>query len=624
MNESLLSQALGSALKPRDFYKEAVSRIERKLVTEGYNLGNGEDDEQSTLEVEEHLKGYNEEIDKLSEHSKELDDIVENFDNINDLELANRINAIEPNFSDNKVTLLTESFTPDFRRRAKLVCEDMDKRVKISLIALIVAATLKLITWIIDFFKKANKNKKKPKSASERARERKAETERRAKSKKEFINDTSYDFYSETIRDIMGEVMDYCSTGNARSLGENVDGIANLFMQEMLDYIDSLKIPSNEKRRITENSLRVLSLIINRGISIGWFGFNPTVRKIIARELVDYDIRGQQPPISPTLAHLTTIVSHDPAVDAMWTSNDKWKNNEVRLLTAWSATDLMIFCMELSKSMQCVRQFFRGYEANLWLSNRGKATYGEANRDFEFDNAATAAPTRTFLNTRIPVDDEEWAKRVAESAINLAKDATIEVNSSSRVSTPVKYTPFKVGKIEGAKSGSYIIPVETEFVSPSAYREVENFLNRLGRSDGLIAFTDLFFEMHGDYSKDNIETRLQTLVGEFYAESMPISDKLKVLKNELKDIKDLLDMQADERKRYRAKPDEVFVFDLKFELDRIGLGNHGDSLRNVRETTSIGTFLSKLISLHQRAVKGWSGHLTAVERMVMRAKKLDV
>lgn len=624
MEKSLLSSALGSVLKPRDFYQEAVSRIERKLVTEGFNLGKDEENPQTSEEVLEHINGYSSEIEKLNEYSLELDDISKNFDTISDIELAKRINEIEPTYSDNKLTLLNESFTPDFRHKAKLVCEDMDKRVKISLIALIVAATLKLITWLIDFFKRARKSNKKPKSASERAREKKEEINRRAKKNKEHINDASYEFYSETIREIMGEVMDYCSTGNARSMGENVDGIANLFMKEMLDYIDTLKIPSNEKRRITENSLRVLSLIITNGISIGWFGFNPTVRKKIARELVDYDLRNQQPPISPTLAHLTTLVSDDPAVDAMWSGNDRWKNNEIRLLTKWSATDLMLFCMELSRSMQCVRKFFRGYDARLWISNRDKATYGEANAPFEFDNAQYAAPTKTFLNTRIPLDDEEWANRVKESAIQLAKDTTIEVNASSRVSTPVKYSDFKVGKIEGANSGSYIIPVETEFVSPTAYRELENYLNNLGRSDGLLAFAGLFYEMHGDYGPDNLESRLETLVAEFHAENMPISDKLKYLKEELKEIKDLLDMQASERKRYRAKPDEVFVFDLKFNLDRIGLAHHDHKLTNVTEETNIGSFLSKAVSLHQRAVKGWSGHLSAVERMVLRANKLDL
>lgn len=626
MEKTLLSQALGSALKPTDFYQEAVSRVERKLVTEGFNTGNGEDTPQTLVELEEHIAAYGDEISHLSDHSDELDTIRANFDTMTDVEVANRLNRIERSFSDNQVSLLTESFTDSFRKKAVLTLESMDKRIKISLIALIVAATLKLITWLIDFLRNGKK-KKKTKTVSERERDYKEELNKRTKARKEEYYDKTYEFYSDTIRTIIGDVLDYSSVGNARSSGENVDGLAHLFMKEILDYVDSLEIEVPLKRKTTENVLRDINTFISGGIAIGWFGFNEKTRKQIARELVDFELRGQKPPISPTLAKLASVVSDSKDVQAMWTTNQRWRNNELRLLTAYSATDILIFASDMANSAGCVRRFFEGYNARQWLRESDGDTATAHTDAFAFNsNAQHASVTRLFLNRLVEVDNPSQVDGVREAAIDLARNASIDVNSSTRVSTPVCYADFIVeDHVSAQGSGKVIKPVDTEFVRAEAYRGLEDYLNSLGRSDGLRTFTELFFTMHGDYHhQDNIEQRLKVMSAEYFSDSYSIIDKLKDVKSDLNDLKVLIEMTHRERGNQRAPEGTEFVFDVKIPQERIGMLKKDKRISNYTDEVSVGDYLRKLITMHQRAVKGWTGYLSAVERMVMTTNQLDI
>lgn len=630
METTYLTNALRAATGKRDFLEEALSNINRTLKTEYFDES-GVDDTRGFDVLEGELNSYSKEIGTLHAIDNKITFLIENFSTLTDKALATALNEIEPTFTPGQMSLMTESIGTSMRGKATLACESMDKRVKMGIISLIIAALLKLISWLINFMKKSKrKGNKLKKSAKEKEREFRERMDKEYEKQYEEFSQKKYEFFTDKIRTEVSKVFDYASTGNARGNGANYHGSATNLLIAMLDYIDKLTVPVKKKEKLAEASINQIYTFISNNVAISWFAFNDASCSKVAKELVEFELRGLQPPFSPTISRLIGIVSDSPTVQHMWSDNDKWRNNEIRLLTKNSCSDFLIFCQNLECAISGMRGFFNGTEARAYLDATKKNPYGEANDSMlNYDTASRPAqsPFGLFFNSTINTTDEEVMNGLRDIIVAYAERTSISVNSSSRVSTPVKYEDFKITDYDtphGPVKG--VMPINTSFVQPSAYRGLETQLNSLGKLDALETIAELFYKMHGDYEySDSIEKRLWVLSNDYDNDNSNCSGYLKRCKDDLNDIKVLMDQQAKSREGAKPGKDNIFIYDLPIVSSAIGLRYiEGGKMTNPKTDIKLGKYITDNVKLYQRAITGWMGYLNAIERAASLAADLEI
>jgi uncharacterized protein (UPF0297 family) len=620
MELNAFTRAIRPTPKTRDFYSEAMSRIERRLKTEGFE----NPEEVDVAVLEEELARAETEIETLLGIESQVKNISDNFDTMCDRDMVSALNSIEEVFSPSEVSLATEYFTPTaIRRKGRLATEAMDGRVKFALIAIVITALLKAIAWLIEAITKqiraAKKLKRKSKDGLTPSQE-KAEEEINELAKDRAAEQVArkYSINSEIVREQMMRLYNYPSEGNLRQAGGRGVGAAAEVASLIVDKVNALDTDERTKERVRDGAFKCIFALLDNNVPIGHFAFNEATRNILADDFVEFAQRGFQGPISTLMSASANLLPDKEDAYAMWYKDPDFMENRVRLMTRHVGEDILSYLDNMEYVSRDLKRFFNNF--------------GKSN-DFDFDSAEVAKFNSFALNQKVKFANEVDYNTFVSRVVELLKECSFQPTTTSAVSTPMKFDQdVKLQAVQADKGIYYDYPDDggTKYVGVQEYTAITSYLNSLSGEDAVATFAKWFYRHHGDYDKyDTIESRLGYLVGGYMDNQNQVRDQLRAIK---RDFEDLLTQVKNVRLSREQNPAPVlnrfqmptYVYDVEVPYAQTQMRLKSGGVSDHTLTRPLGKRVEGLIKNYRDSLKGWQALIKTTDKYVAIANAIDL
>lgn len=619
MELSQLSQAMRQQPVRRDFFDEAMKRIDRVFVREDFTQTEPDADtllRQSDLAIEE--------IGRLGELEEKIQYLRENIDSMSDAEIVNYLNRIEPVFSDSEVVLATESMTVKVRTRAQLVCEDMDSRVKWTMIALVITALLKAIGWLIEIFvakgKENGKRGKKNKPSGLDKDQQRTEEEIRELAKEKAAEHVArkYAINMEIVREQMMRLYNYPSEGNLRQPGGKGAGAAAEVASLIIDEVNALNLNTSEKERVRDGAFKCIFGLLDNNVPLGHFAFNETTRKILAKDFVEFSQNGFKGPISRMMSVMANLLPDKESAYQIWYKEKTFLNNEVRLMSAGVGEDLLAYLDSMEYASRDLERFF---------NHRGQSN------SFDYDAATRATESSLPLNSLISFKDDAQYQSLVNHVTSHLRDCSFTPTTTAAISTPMCFSPeVRLEKVKTEKGVYYDFPENggPKFVNQDAYRAIISWLNSLSGEDAIATFARWFYQHHGDYDKnDTIEKRLHYLTYGYSMNRREVKTQLNTLKG---NFEKLLELSKTMSKSRASSPSPttnrlgqaMFIYDIEIPFFGATISLNDGRRTDNNLTRPLGKRVESLCKTYRESLKGWSALMMTVENYDKLASKINI